>query len=201
MVELKPLRKRQREQHAPRPRERSRRIYQLGSVASQSRDKFRRLVLPRHDDGSELLVARARLAHGLSYGIRPGVLVLENLDAGRRTLALHGRHLHALAFGQKAREQVGDAGGGAVARHEMALAHLAAQALKRAFDLRERESTLANRLVLVAEQHEVGAGEEPGENGELGNRVVLHLVDHDVARVGVRKPRARDLQVEPRCGR
>ena len=83
----------------------------------------------------------------------------------------------------------------------MTLAHLAAQALKRAFDLRERESTLANRLVLVAEQHEMRAGEEPGENCELGNRVVLHLIDHDVARVGVREPRARNLQVEPRRGR
>ena len=47
----------------------------------------------------------------------------------------------------------------------------------------------------------MGTGEEPGENCELGNRVVLHLVDHDVARVGVREPRARDLQVEPRRGR
>ena len=158
-------------------------------------------MLPRHDDGGEPLVARARLAHGLAHGLRPRVLVVENLDAGRCALALHGRHLHALAFGQKASEQVGDAGGGAVARHEMTLAHLAAQALKRAFDLRERESTLANRLVLVAEQHEVGAGEEPGENCELGNRVVLYLIDHDVSRVGVRESRARDLQVEPRRGR
>ena len=67
----------------------------------------------------------------------------------------------------------------------MTLAHLAAQALKRAFDLRERESTLANRLVLIAEQHEVRTGEESREDCELGNRVILHLVDHDVACVGV----------------
>ena len=49
----------------------------------------------------------------------------------------------------------------------------------------------------IAEQHEVSAAEEACHDGKLIGRVVLHLVDHDVARIGVAKAGDGHVQVQP----
>ena len=49
----------------------------------------------------------------------------------------------------------------------------------------------------VAQQHEVSAAEEARHDGKLIGRVVLYLVNHDVARIGVAKAGDGHVQVQP----
>lgn len=58
------------------------------------------------------------------------------------------------------------------------------KALEHLADLRVGCRFRANGLMGVAQQHEVSAAEEARHDGKLIGRVVLYLVNHDVARIG-----------------
>ena len=68
-------------------------------------------------------------------------------------------------------------------------------------NLVERRGALADRLVLVAQQQEVRAGEELGQNFKLGDRVILDLVHHDELRIGGAAAADEQAQVEQLGGR
>ena len=49
----------------------------------------------------------------------------------------------------------------------------------------------------VAQQHEVCAAEKAGHDCQLVGRIVLHLVDHDVARIRIAQAGDGHVQVQP----
>ena len=104
---------------------------------------------------------------------------------------------NVIAFGQKAREQRRDLGRGAIAGQQLAILDGAAQAFEHLADLRVGCRFWADGLMGVAEQHEVSTAEEARHDGKLIGRVVLHLVDHDVARIRIAQAGDGHVQVQP----
>ena len=113
---------------------------------------------------------------------------------------MHAREPHGLVVLHQAAEQGRDLGARAVAREQAALVHVAVRLGEQLADLRERGRALADGLVLVAQHEEVRAREVARQHHELRERVVLHLVHHDVARVLVAPPGHKEPQVEPLAG-
>ena len=141
--------------------------------------------------------ACARPGHGSAQGVRVGGVVVEGADGRRLVGALDGGHLELLLGRQQAREQGGDLGRRAVARHEAAFLHRAARGLEHLAHLVERGRVGRDGLVRVAQQQKVRPPEVAREHGQLGGGVVLHLVHHHVLRIRVAEARERHLQVEP----
>ncbi len=93
--------------------------------------------------------------------------------SGAGAFALHRGHLHGLARGQKACEQVGDGRRGPVARHEAALRYGAAHLLEHCPHLVPRGRALEDGLVRVAQKQEVRPAEVAGEHRQLALGIVL----------------------------
>ena len=138
-----------------------------------------------------------RRGHFLAQAGEELVLTAERLHHRRHAGALHARELHRGVVLHKAAEQRRDLGAGAIAREQAALVHPAVRAAEQLADLGEARRSLADGLVLVAQHEEVGAAEVACQHHELGERVVLNLVDHHEARVGVAAAGHKKTQVEP----
>ncbi len=125
------------------------------------------------------------------------LLAAERLHHRGHAGTLHARELHGRVVLHQAAEQRRDLGAGAIAREQSALVHAAVRAGEQLANLREARRALADGLVLVSQHEEVGAAEVARQHHELGERVVLHLVDHHEARVGVAAAGHKEAQVEP----
>ena len=112
--------------------------------------------------------------------------------------------------GQQGREQGGDLRRGPVAGHQGQLRHGPLSGFlsghgrtgpaKELVDLRKGGCALADGLEFVAQQHEAGAGEVFFQDQQLGGRVVLDLVDHDIFGPHVLLPGEEHAQIEPLDG-
>ena len=64
-------------------------------------------------------------------------------------------------------------------------------------DLRKGHGSLTDCLVFVAEQHEPGAGIVSSQYHELGGRIVLYLIDHDIFGAQITLAGEEHLEIEP----
>ncbi len=157
----------------------------------------------RHDHGREALLAAGlgdQGPDGVEVRIHALLAVGDLRDGRLDARAVHRADGDALLLGQQAREELGDLGARAVARRQAALLDRAVRRREDLAHLVEARAALVDRLVGVAQQQEVGPREVAREHGELRGRVVLHLVDHDEARVVGAVAADEELEVEPLGG-
>ena len=167
-----------------------------GAVSQPFRHPFHAAFLG-DDDGSESFNL---VVHTLDLGAngRSVLFIVKTfLDDGLVSGALDGRCFYALVGGHQAGEQLGDLGARAVAGHELAFVDLAACRAENPTDLVEACRVGLDGLVGVAEQKEVGIVEVACQNHELSRRVVLNLVDHDIARTAFAAACKGELEIEP----
>ena len=125
-----------------------------------------------------------------------GVGVGANCDLGQDTFSLYRTCYHVAGLLDQAREQGGNLGGGAIARKQATHLNLAMCGREDLFYLVEGGCALADGLVLIAEQQEVGMGKVACHHHKLGWRVILDLVDHNKAGVFVRWAHKQQAQIQ-----
>ena len=150
------------------------------------------------DDSGEALLARSLLGNACQLGhVAPCVAVRHLHDARRRARALHRGEARTLVQRQQAREQLRYLRARTVAREKLAGLDLAMRRREDLAHLVEARCALADGLVLVAQQHEVGAREVARQHHELRHGVVLNLVHHHVARGLLATAHNQQLEVDP----